>query len=57
MADAKATAVTVRAYEIASKVNASRKEQGLASSLTAVISEAVVKQFGDNTQDEATGNS
>lgn len=56
MADAKATAITVRAYEIASKVNDSRKKQGLASSLTAVISEAVVKHFSENTQEDQTGN-
>lgn len=47
MADAKTTAVTTKAYEIASKVNESRKEKGLASSLTAVISEAVIEHFGN----------
>lgn len=46
MAEVKATAITQKAYELASKVNEERKQKGLASSITAVISEAVVEKFG-----------
>lgn len=43
----KSTAVTMKAYEIASAVADKRKEAGLSSSITAVISEAVVEKFSD----------
>ena len=44
----KSTAITVKAYEIASKVAAKRKDAGLSSSITAVISEAVIEHFGNS---------
>jgi len=47
MAEVKSTAITTKAYEIASKVADERKEKGLSSSITAVISEAVVEKFGN----------
>lgn len=47
MAEVKAAAITTKAYEIASKVAEQRKEQGLSSSITSVISEAVVEKFGN----------
>lgn len=43
----KSTAITVKAYEIASAESEKRKEAGLSSSITAVISEAVVEKFGN----------
>lgn len=43
----KSTAITVKAYEIAAAVADKRKEAGLSSSITAVISEAVVEKFGN----------
>lgn len=43
----KSTAVTMKAYEIASAVADKRKNAGLSSSITAVISEAVVEKFSD----------
>lgn len=43
----KSTAVTMKAYEIASAVADKRKDAGLSSSITAVISEAVVEKFSD----------
>lgn len=36
-----------KAFEIAKKVDKSRKEKGLSSSVSAVVSEAIVRQFGD----------
>lgn len=42
----KSTAITTKAYEIAASVADKRKEAGLSSSITAVISEAVVEKFG-----------
>lgn len=42
----KSTAITTKAYEIAAAVADKRKEAGLSSSITAVISEAVVEKFG-----------
>ena len=42
----KSTAVTIKAYEIASAIVNKRKSEGLSSSITAVISEAVVEKFG-----------
>ncbi len=43
----KSTAITMKAYEIASAVADKRKDAGLSSSITAVISEAVVEKFGE----------
>jgi len=43
----KSATITPKAYEIASKVDAMRKEKGMSSSIAAVISEAIVNQFGD----------
>lgn len=43
----KSTAITMKAYEIAANVAAKRKEAGLSSSITAVVSEAVVEKFGN----------
>lgn len=45
-ATTKSTAVTMKAYEIAAAVANERKEAGLSSSITAVISEAVIEKFG-----------
>lgn len=45
-ASIKSAAVTIKAYEIASAVVNKRKSEGLSSSITAVISEAVVEKFG-----------
>ena len=42
----RSTAITVKAYDIASTVANKRKEDGLSSSITAVISEAVIETFG-----------
>lgn len=42
----KSTSITTKAYEIASAVADKRKEAGLSSSITSVISEAVVEKFG-----------
>lgn len=42
----KSAAITTKAYEIAAAVADKRKEAGLSSSITAVISEAVVEKFG-----------
>lgn len=42
----KSTAITVKAYELASAEAEIRKSRGLSSSITAVISEAVVEKFG-----------
>lgn len=47
MADVKSTAITTKAYDLAAAEAKSRKSEGLASSITAVISEAVVEKFGD----------
>lgn len=41
----KSTAITMKAYELASNEVTKRKNAGLASSITAVISEAVVEKF------------
>lgn len=46
MADTRSTAITNKAYTIASQINDSRKAKGLASSIASVISEAVVEHFG-----------
>lgn len=46
MAEVRSAAITTKAYEIASQVANERKEQGLSTSITAVISEAVVEKFG-----------
>ena len=43
----KSTAITVKAYEIAAAVADKRKSLGLSSSITAVISEAVVEKFAN----------
>lgn len=43
----KSTAITTKAYEIAAAVADKRKEAGLSSSITAIISEAVVEKFGN----------
>lgn len=43
----KSTAITMKAYEIAAAVADKRKDAGLSSSITAVISEAVVEKFGE----------
>ena len=43
----KSATITQKAYKIAAKVDADRKEKGLSSSISAVISEAIVNQFGD----------
>ena len=43
----KSATLTPKAYEIASKVDALRKEKGMSSSIAAVISEAIVNQFGE----------
>lgn len=43
----KSTAITLKAYEIAAAVADKRRDAGLSSSITAVISEAVVEKFGD----------
>lgn len=43
----KSTAITMKAYEIAAAVADKRKDAGLSSSVTAVISEAVVEKFGE----------
>lgn len=43
----KSTAITTKAYEIASAVANSRKKAGLSSSVSSVISEAVVEKFGE----------
>ncbi|MBR4009097.1 hypothetical protein [Fibrobacter sp.] len=42
----KSTAITMKAYEIAASVAEQRRESGLSSSITAVISEAVIDKFG-----------
>ena len=47
----RSTAITVKAYDIASSVANKRKEAGLSSSITAVISEAVVEKFGEEIKD------
>lgn len=36
-----------KAYEIAKKVDEERKEKGLVSSITSVVSEAIVTVFGN----------
>ena len=46
----KSTAVTAKAYEIALSVANKRKSEGLSSSITAVISEAVIEKFGKESQ-------
>lgn len=46
----KSTAVTAKAYEIALSVAKKRKSEGLSSSITAVISEAVIEKFGKECQ-------
>jgi hypothetical protein len=51
MAETKSTAITIKAYDIAQKINESRKEKGLASSVASVISEAVVEHFGKMSQE------
>lgn len=43
----KSTAITTKAYEIASAIAEKRKSLGLSSSITAVISEAVVEKFAN----------
>lgn len=43
----KSTAITRKAYEIAAEEADKRKDAGLSSSITAVISEAVVETFGN----------
>lgn len=47
----KSTAITSKAYEIASNVAERRRNEGLSSSITAVISEAVVEKFGRESAD------
>lgn len=42
----KSTAITMKAYDIAAAVADKRKDAGLSSSVTAVVSEAVVEKFG-----------
>lgn len=46
----KSTAITAKAYEIALSVANKRKSEGLSSSITAVISEAVIEKFGKECQ-------
>ena len=46
----KSTAVTAKAYKIALSVANKRKSEGLSSSITAVISEAVIEKFGKESQ-------
>lgn len=43
----KSAALTTKAYEIAAAVADKRKEEGLSSSISAVISEAVIEKFGN----------
>ena len=43
----KPTSVTPKAHEIATKESKRRKAKGICSSITAVISEAVIKEYGD----------
>ena len=46
----KSTAITFKAYEIAAAVADKRKSLGLSSSITAVISEAVVEKFANEAE-------
>lgn len=43
----KPTSVTPKAHEIATKEAKRRKANGICSSITAVISEAVINEYGD----------
>ena len=53
-ATVKSTAITAKAYKIASDEAVKRKDAGLSSSITAIISEAVVEKFGKGHADERT---
>ena len=46
----KPTSITPKAHELAKKEAKRREEMGVPSSITAVISEAVVNTYGDTTK-------
>lgn len=50
MANTAPTAITQKAYDLAKAEADARKEQGLSSSISAVVSEAVVEKFGKETK-------
>ena len=51
-ASIKSTAITFKAYKIAAAVAEKRKKAGLSSSITAVISEAVIALFGNEATEQ-----
>lgn len=48
----KSATLTPKAYEIAATINSKRKAKGMASSISAVISEAIVSQYGNQIEQD-----
>ena len=48
----KSATLTSKAYEIAATINSKRKAKGMASSISAVISEAIVSQYGNQIEQD-----